>query len=168
MTSDDFLRMFDYDHWANRECLRALRSPDAQSHSTPNNASLPALPAAAVKRIAHVLSAEKLWLQRLRRQPQSLPVWPTSTIDDCFALADEMSAAWRDYLTALAPDALDRSIDYRNSKGEPWSNRVEDILLHVIMHSAYHRGQIAMEMRAHGIEPAYTDFINAVRNGFVK
>jgi uncharacterized damage-inducible protein DinB len=42
------------------------------------------------------------------------------------------------------------------------------VLLHVIMHSAYHRGQIAMAMRAAGQQPAYTDFIHAVRNSFVE
>ena len=99
-------------------------------------------------------------------------MWPSATIEDCLALADEMSAAWRNYLTRLAnqfaPDSLDDKVEYRNSKGEPWSSRVEDILTHVLFHSAYHRGQIALQMRASGREPAYTDFIHAVRQGFVE
>jgi uncharacterized damage-inducible protein DinB len=36
------------------------------------------------------------------------------------------------------------------------------------MHSAYHRGQVALEMRAAGHQPAYTDFIHAVRQGFLE
>jgi uncharacterized damage-inducible protein DinB len=39
--------------------------------------------------------------------------------------------------------------------------------MHVIMHSAYHRGQIAADTRAAGFTPAYTDFIHAIRNEFV-
>jgi len=39
--------------------------------------------------------------------------------------------------------------------------------MHVIMHSAYHRGQIATDMRAAGLTPAYTDFIHSIRRGFV-
>jgi len=85
---------------------------------------------------------------------------------------DAMSAAWRDYLARLgnqfAPGSLDDKVEYRNSKGEPWSSRVEDILTHVLLHSAYHRGQIALQMRASGMEPAYTDFIHAVRQGLVE
>jgi uncharacterized damage-inducible protein DinB len=38
----------------------------------------------------------------------------------------------------------------------------------VVMHSAYHRGQIASHMRESGQTPAYTDFIHAMRQGFVK
>jgi uncharacterized damage-inducible protein DinB len=63
---------------------------------------------------------------------------------------------------------LARQINYVNSKGESWSSQVDDILLHVITHSAYHRGQIASNMRAAGLTPAYTDFIHAVRQELVK
>src|SRR5215467_823281 len=153
-TREHFVRMFAYDTWANRECLAAVRK-GAVSPST-------------VGRIAHILSAEKLWLERIRREPQSLPVWPASTIEECTALADEMSALWKQYLDELPDAAFGEQVEYRNSKGEPWSSRVEDILTHVLMHSAYHRGQIALEMRAAGAQPAYTDFIHAVRQGFLE
>ena len=119
-------------------------------------------------RLAHIFSAEKLWLERLRQQPQSTAVWPNLSIDQCETIADEISSGWRDYLNHLPPGGLQEAASYRNSKGEPWSSRVEDVLLHVLLHSAYHRGQIALEMRTSGLEPAYTDFIHAVRQGFVK
>ncbi len=158
MHVNDFLRMFTYDHWANRECLAAMRATSVSADT--------------VGRMAHILSAQKLWLERILKQPQSMPVWPTATIEDCTALADGMSAAWKSYLQRLgnhfAPGSLNDNAEYRNSKGEPWSSRVEDILTHVLFHSAYHRGQIALQMRASGMEPAYTDFIHAVRQGFVE
>jgi uncharacterized damage-inducible protein DinB len=159
MHAKDFLRMFAYDDWANCGCLAAMRAANSVSPD-------------ALGRMAHILSAQKLWLERILKQPQSMPVWPTSTLDDCAALADEMSAAWRNYLTRVAnqfaPSSLDDQVDYRNSKGELWRSRVEDILTHVLFHSAYHRGQIALRMRASGSEPAYTDFIHAVRQRFVE
>ncbi len=86
MQAKDFLRMFAYDDWANRECLTAMRAANP-------------LPAETIGRMAHILSAQKLWLERILKQPQSLPVWPGSTIDDCAELADEMSLAWQSYLT---------------------------------------------------------------------
>jgi len=155
MNAADFLRTFSYDHWANRECLRAMRECKT-------------LPATTLGRLAHILSAEKLWLERLGQQKQTMPVWPTSTIEECEVLADEMALAWRDFLKKLGPDELDRTVEYRNTKGELWSSRIEDVLMHVIMHSAYHRGQVAMEMRAAGAVPAYTDFIHAVRTGILE
>lgn len=155
MNANDFLRMFAYDHWANRECLLSLRAAGS-------------VPGGALRKAAHILSAQKLWLERLQNERQSMPVWPSSTVDECITLADEMAAAWRRYLGALGEGELEKTTDYRNSKGEPWSSRVDDVLLHVILHSAYHRGQIAGETRAAGKEPALTDFIHAVRQGLVE
>jgi uncharacterized damage-inducible protein DinB len=155
----DFLRMFAYDYWANCECLVAMRGGGSAS-------------ADVVGRMAHILSAQKLWLDRVQKRPQSMPVWPSSTIEDCMALADEMSSAWRNYLAQpeaqLTSGLLEHKVEYRNSKGEAWSSRVEDVLTHVLFHSAYHRGQIALQMRASGMAPAYTDFIHSVRQGFVE
>ena len=159
MDGQDFLRMFSYDYWANSECLKAMRAPGTASEDL-------------IGRMAHILSAQKLWLERIQHQTQSMPVWPTTTIDQCSILADDMAIAWHRYLTRIAnqyaPESLGTVVDYRNSKGEPWSSRVEDILIHVLFHSAYHRGQIALQMRASGAEPAYTDFIHAVRQGFLE
>jgi uncharacterized damage-inducible protein DinB len=159
MNAKDFLRMFSYDHWANRECLGAMRGAASVS-------------ADVVGRMAHLLSSQKLWYERVLKQPQSMPVWPSATIEDCVALADQMSSMWQNYLERLAnqfaPESLDDRVEYRNSKGEGWASRVEDVLLHVLFHSAYHRGQIALQMRASGSEPAYTDFIHAVRQGLVE
>jgi uncharacterized damage-inducible protein DinB len=59
-------------------------------------------------------------------------------------------------------------VEYRNSVGELWKGAVGDVLTQVVMHSAYHRGQIAADLRQSGHEPASTDFIHAVRQGFVE
>ena len=45
---------------------------------------------------------------------------------------------------------------------------VQDILTHVPFHSSYHRGQIAVQTRAEGVQPAYTDFIHAVRQRLIE
>src|SRR6266705_1172692 len=108
-TKQHFLRTFAYDYWANRKCLSALR------------AASPA-PPKVLRLIAHTLSAQMLWLERLQRAPQSVAVWPSSTLEDCGALADEMLSAWKNYLTNLSPDDLEKQIDCRDSKGEAWSS----------------------------------------------
>jgi uncharacterized damage-inducible protein DinB len=69
-----------------------------------------------------------------------------------------MPARWRQYLDERKEADLARVASYKNSKGEAWSSRPDDILMHVIMHSGYHRGQIASDMRTAGLTPAYTDF----------
>jgi uncharacterized damage-inducible protein DinB len=152
---DYFRRQFAYDHWANREVVITLRSGAA---SSPRSLQL----------LAHILSAERLWLERLTHLPQSLPVWPAFDLNQCEAQLAELDAMWCDYLEELSPAALAEKIAYKNTKGEPWTSMVQDVLTHVVLHSAYHRGQIATEMRSRSQTPAYTDFIHAVRQGLIE
>ena len=149
----DYLRReFAYDAWANGEVLRALRAADGDKNRS-------------VALFSHILSAEHLWLERLTERPQSYPVWPEPDLAWCAERMEEMSRLWIAYLANPAVDDLSRLISYKNTKGESWSGTVIDILTHVIMHSAYHRGQIASHMRENGQTPAYTDFVHGVRQG---
>lgn len=148
-------RQFAYDAWANREVLAGLRT-SAQPAPRP------------LQLLSHILSAERLWLERIRKQPQTLPVWPDFTFEQCQSQIDGLAQMWREFLAQLPPAALAENVSYKNSKGEPWTSTVEDILTHVLLHSAYHRGQIASQVRAGGEQPAYTDFIHAVRQGLVE
>ena len=155
----DFLehlrRLFAYDDWANREALRVLKEAEPP-------------PARSLKLLAHILAAEDLWLHRLLADSSPVEVWPALTLEHCEARLDELARRWRSYLGDLSAEKLSARIAYVNSKGEPWESAVEDVLLHVVMHSAYHRGQMASDMRASGHTPAYTDFIHCMRQGLVK
>jgi uncharacterized damage-inducible protein DinB len=147
-------RLFSYDDWANREVLSSLQAVDAP-------------PERSVKLLAHIMSAERLWLERLLVQKQTLPVWPEFTIAQCKPQLDELKGLWKNYMASLGEAGLSDTINYQNTKGEKFTSAKQDVLLHVVMHSAHHRGQIAADMRAAGFTPAYTDFIHAVRQGFV-
>jgi uncharacterized damage-inducible protein DinB len=148
-------RQFAYDAWANREVLTGLRTSASPS---PRPRQL----------LAHILSAERLWFERIRKQPQSLPVWPGFTFEQCETQIADLAQLWREFLGHLSPEGLAEKVSYKNSKGEPWISTVEDVLTHVLLHSAYHRGQIASQVRVGGEAPAYTDFIHAVRQGLIE
>jgi uncharacterized damage-inducible protein DinB len=63
----------------------------------------------------------------------------------------------------LTEENLDAVATYKNSRGVEYRTAYRDMLMHVLMHSAYHRGQVAMAIRAEGGEPANTDYIGFVR-----
>jgi uncharacterized damage-inducible protein DinB len=147
----DLRRLFAYEAWANRETLAALAA-----------AADP--PAAALSRFAHVVGAGRLWLGRLLGEPPAV-VWPALDLAGCRAGCADLERRWEAYLADLAPADLARVVSYVNSRGEPWSSTVGDVLTHVVLHGTHHRGQIAADLRAAGAEPAYTDFIEAVRRG---
>ena len=143
----DLQHLFDYDDWANREevrHLRALKSPPPQ----------------AIKILAHIVGTQWLWLGRLRSEKPAV-VWPDLTLDRIDEQLGRLHVEW--------PREFGRSdvVTYVNSKGEPWSSRADDILMHVIIHGGYHRGQIATIVRQSGDSPAYTDYIHCIRSGFI-
>jgi uncharacterized damage-inducible protein DinB len=162
----DYLRReFSYDEWANREVLAAIRAaggadPRSADHSNPNYRSL--------QLMSHILAAERVWLERLKQQPQSVPVWPEPDLAQCEAEAATLGGLWLEFLDLITAGDVSQSISYKSSKGEEWTSTIVDVLTHVILHSACHRGQIATHMRAHGQTPAYTDFIHGVRQGLVE
>ena len=148
-------RLFSYDRWANTETAKALSSVQNP-------------PARSIRLLSHVVSAERLWLERLRQQKQTYPVWPEFDLKQCEEEIGAVGKLWKDYLRSIMEPDLSRPVVYKNTKGENFSSQTQDILMHVILHSAYHRGQIAADMRAAGITPAYTDFIHAIRQGIVE
>jgi len=145
-------RLFRYDDWANREMLAAI-----EPHGTPRDQRV----------LAHVLAAEELWWRRLRSDRTAVVVWPDWSWEQCRGRLGELSGWWTEYLAKLDEAGLSRAIEYVNSKGEPWSSSVGDILFHVVMHSAYHRGQLAAGQRAAGQVPVVTDFIHCARQGLM-
>jgi len=150
-----YQQLVRYDEWANLEMIGSFR-----------NAGTPP-PARSLKFMAHIIGAEHVWLARLLRREPPLPVWPELSLDGCDEQVHVVAAEWRNYLADHAA-GLENSIGYKNSKGESWTSLVRDILTHVFMHSAYHRGQIAADMRQAGHVPAYTDFIHGVRQGLLE
>jgi len=152
----DWKRLFAYDAWANREALASLR------------AAAEALPERARRRLAHVVGAQKLWLARIEVAGGDPPaVWPDLTLDEIGAAIGDLGARWSLLVTGLDEVELARSVTYVNSKGEPWASKVGDVLMHVVLHGGYHRGQIASDLRDAGFTPAYTDYIEAVRRGWI-
>jgi uncharacterized damage-inducible protein DinB len=147
-------RLLQYDLWANRETLKSLGQ------------AIP--PQRSLRWMGHIIGAEFLWLARLEGQTSPMPVWPDLSLKDCGKRLGDVSHKLLDGLVGARPERLGERVSYTNSKGEDWSSTVEEILTHIAIHSAYHRGQIAADLRSAGQTPAYTDYIHAVRQGLVK
>jgi uncharacterized damage-inducible protein DinB len=150
-----YAQLISYDGWANQEVIAALHAAGTA-------------PERSRKWMAHIVAAGHVWHSRLTQQAQPYPVWPELTLDESEKEARNLTSLWKAYLDRIGVGGLSQTVSYKNTKGESWSNKVQDILTHVFMHSAYHRGQIAADLRQSGHQPAYTDFIHGVRQGLVE
>ena len=134
--------------WADEAALAALRSAGT-------------VPERALGLYAHIVAAERNWLMRLEGPPDATQpgVFPALSLDECETLGRANHARYEALVRGPEAVDLDRVVAYRNLAGEPQQRRLEDILLHVALHGAYHRGQVAQLLRAAGETPATTDYI---------
>lgn len=105
----------------------------------------------------HIYYADRVWLARLEGKPQPFedPA-PGPSLEDLekvwLPLLDRFAA----FAAACDPGA---TLRYTNLKGDPFERLIWQIVLHVVNHGTYHRGQIASIMRQLGHQPPATDLI---------
>ena len=113
---------------------------------------------------SHILGSEHTWISRIEGRTPTVAIWPTLTDEELVRVGSENVAALRRILDGMTDVDLARVVAYRTSAGHPYESTVEDILLHVALHGAYHRGQLATLLRQGGAEPTATDYIVFIRD----
>ncbi len=151
----DLHRLFAYEFWADREALEALRRAGDKA------------PPRALAIMNHILAAAELWLTRFTGEKIKIDVWPKLSIAEMADRITRLDASWRTCIDGMTSAGLEQPVSYVNSLGESWTSSARDILTHIPIHAAYHRGQIAILLGHNHQKPAYTDFIHASRQRFI-
>jgi len=139
-----FKELFEYNHHYNQKLAAVFSDPPTK------------IPEKSVKWFSHILNAHRVWNSRILPVEEKFGVWQ---MHDVNALTGIDRTNYKDSIKILDHEKLGTGIKYLTSKGEPFTNNIEDILFHIINHSTYHRGQIAVDFRDHGLEPIVTDYI---------
>lgn len=105
----------------------------------------------------HIVNAHSIWNSRLNGTQDPCKPWDIFPIHE-FRLKDQKN--FESTIEMVNRLDLEKLFSYQNSKGNSFENRGTDILTHIVNHSTYHRGQIAMLMRESGLEPVPSDFIH--------
>jgi uncharacterized damage-inducible protein DinB len=128
--------------WANDEWIAVLEGCEAP-------------PAELLRIMSHVLLGERAWFQRLAHQDPDRDIWRTLSAG---ALRD-MHAQHAERYRALLDADVARMVEFLRFTGEHGRASVADILVHLTLHGAHHRGQLATRATACGISFPNTDFI---------
>ena len=149
-----FRRWFEYEKDAHAKVIASLGTVSPDRRGTADFRR-------AVSLLAHIVAARRVWLSRLGVIPAAAgPLFPEDAdVDRVAAEWRAVEGLWATYLSQLDDAALEREFEYQSLDAGRFRNRVEDILAQLFGHSSYHRGQIAMLIRAAGGEPAVTDLI---------
>lgn len=144
--------MMDHLYWADGRILDALKESEMKSKQL-------------LKLVRHIAVAERVWLSRLQGKGSSqYSLWEEA--EDLTAIRTmfvENAEQYRVYIEGLEESDLDEMVNYANQSGVPFRTSVRDILLQVLLHGQYHRGQINRALRIESAEPVQVDYITFTR-----
>ncbi|MEO5911871.1 MAG: DinB family protein [Pelobium sp.] len=144
-----FLNLLAYDNWANQQVWLSI------SEKPLINPKIELL-------FSHLLSAQKIWLNRCIQQNESVTLWETKSELNNLMLTNQQGLL--NYLESLENSDFDSVIAYQNTKGQPFKTSLKDILTHLFNHGTYHRGQIVQLLKAEREIVPSTDYIVFVRS----
>src|SRR5262245_44540495 len=158
MDTQALVQQLRYSAWATRRVLEATAalSPDELSRDLGNSYG------GVHGTLKHIYQGDSIWFDRLMGAPTGdlSKYEPGSGFAEWLPLLDRY-VTWAEGLT-LAD--WDRVVSYRNVKGEALQTQVWQIVLHLVKHASYHRGQITTLLRQIGRAPIGTDLITYYRS----
>lgn len=149
--------LLGYTEWATARLVEALHAlPDAARRRRDDSAF-----GSVHGTLTHLIAAEWVWLERWQgRSPATPPPWVgDARFDELRARLEAIEVARAGYVQGLAAHALDAPIPYRLFNGQESASPIGPLVRHVVNHSSYHRGQLAMRIRQLGDQPPATDYI---------
>jgi uncharacterized damage-inducible protein DinB len=109
----------------------------------------------------HVYLAELVWLRRVQGQ-RDTKISELPSPADLTALGQawpEVHQAWIDWSRSVSAEDLQKPLIFLTNGAIPYWQ----VVLHLVNHGSYHRGQVATMLRQAGIKPPGTDLITFYR-----
>lgn len=148
-TAENLRELFAYNDWANRRVVAALKLNRSEK---------------ARRILAHLLITEKEYHARLYgKDSTGFDFWQNLSAEDCENLAQENAENYERVLKRFDDEGLGQTARYKTSEGVAHENTFRELLTHVLVHSASHRGGIILKMREDGYAPPAIDYIIYLR-----
>lgn len=137
-------QLFDY----NFHCNKTLIAQCGAQHPVPGEWQ---------RLFGHILNAHHIWNQRMLGEEPQYGLWEVHPHE----LWEDIHYNNQRTSFEIMTNTVDfhKRVEYVNSQGRTYSNMIRDILFQIINHSAHHRGQLLMAMRAQGTVPPQLDYI---------
>lgn len=146
MSKSHYADLLAYDRWANNRALDVLERHAAQQEK-------------ALRLLAHVVAAKRVWYERFLSGRNQTPVWPEWSLaqarQEFQRICDDLDL-WFDQRSEAE---LVAPFSYYNSRGDVWEDSFALVLTHIVNHGTHHRAQAVALLRAEGIDVPPTDYI---------
>jgi len=148
----------EYNSWANRHITDIINTLTEEQIDKVQVSSFSSIR----KTLYHIWDAQGIWTIRLK--VGVVTEWPSKNftgttkdaIDNFLNSSREFTSLVKGFNDGIFHDTL----QYKNIEGKEFNNTIADIVMHVMNHSTFHRGQLISMFRDVGITKLpSTDFI---------
>jgi len=150
--------LLGYKAWANSELFALL-------------ATLPSYQAdqlhTCIRTLNHVYVVDRIFRAHLSGQPRPFDATNTKetpSLSQLHSEVEETDAWYVDYVTRLAESDLSESLTFTFTDGDAGRMSREEVLLHVVTHGGYHRGNVGQVLKSISAAPPrdlYTKYLHA-------
>jgi uncharacterized damage-inducible protein DinB len=147
-----------YNAWANQRLCEIILALPAEKQKQELLSSFKSLFATVV----HMWDTESVWFQRIKMQERTIAPSEnfSGELKDAINGLMQQNAVWIEWIGNASEAALEHVFQYYNSKKEYFKQPVWQVLMHVINHATFHRGQLINMLRQLGEEKLPgTDFV---------
>jgi len=150
--------LFAYKAWANSE-LFALLATLPPSQAEPLHT--------CIRTLNHIYIVDRIFRAHLSGEPRPFEATNTKDTPSIAQLHRDVEAtdAWYvDYVASLSEPALSEPLGFMFTDGDIGRMTREEILLHIITHGGYHRGNVGQVLRSISVAPPrdlYTKYLHA-------
>jgi len=151
-----------YTIWANQQITDVILSIPEEKHTANVPGSFPSL----YKTALHMWDAESIWWQRIVSAEKIVvpSAGFTGTMADVVNGMMLQSQQWLAWLNEISEESLNETFHYKSLKGDPFSQPLKEIALHISNHNTYHRGQLVNMLRQLDVSGIpQTDFVHWAR-----
>lgn len=152
---EHLLELLDYHFWATRKILEHLAKLPSHVYQETLISVFPSISHV----VKHLFDVDQTWYSRLNGDYQRAD-HDLDSIPNALTAFDILHNEIAGYVRTHDAQSV---VHYRNSKGEEFANRLEEIVHHLVNHGTYHRGNIAAMLRQLGQTGVSTDYIIYLR-----
>jgi len=146
-----------YNSWATQKiCEVILALPEEKQL-----AEVPSSYNSLYKTVLHIWDAESIWWQRMKLLERfTIPNQVfKGTMKEMVAELQQQSRAWEEWVANASELSIEHVFQYKTFDKQQFKQPTWQVIMHVVNHGTYHRGQLINMLRQLGVEklPA-TDF----------
>ncbi len=150
--------LFAQKTWANNELFNALAAVNDAQHAAAVHT--------AIRTLNHIYVVDRIFQAHLLGEQHGYTATNTEAkpeLDDLQFSVTETDAWYESYVSRSSAEVLSESLAFRFTDGDAGTMTREEMLLHVITHGSYHRGNVGQVLKSISIAPPrdlYTKFLH--------